>query len=151
MKKKSCGHDGRQDWSTFMTQPLAYRAVLLCRCRKLVQAPWASVGLLGWSCSSLIPGWANVSQQAHWACQCHFAASILVSECRGVSGCSVWVGVKKKTEEPVTNSWWSPHFPSHEMHLKWEEFTMSKVLLFDEWNPQTDTKTMSLVSCKKAQ
>lgn len=108
---------GRKSWSTSMTQPLAYSAVLLSRCHKLAQAPWASVGTLGWSSSSLIPGWANVSLQAQWAHQCHFAASILVLERRRVSVWIVWVGVRKKKEEPVSSSWWSLHFPSNEMHL----------------------------------
>lgn len=42
--------------------------------------------LLGWSSNSPIPGWAHVTLQAQCARQCHFAASILVTERRGVGG-----------------------------------------------------------------
>ena len=86
---------------------------------------WLS-GLLGWSSSGLIPGWANVSLQAQRARQCRSTASILVAKWRGVS---VWVfeWESEKKEEPVASerryvpsTWWSLHFQSSKMHFKQE-------------------------------
>lgn len=80
--------------------------------------------LLGWSSTILIPGWANLSLQAQWARQCRFAASILVTKWRGVSG---WVfkweseGKKIRTccrRRYVPNTWWSIHFESNKDSFK---------------------------------
>ncbi len=81
--------------------------------------------LLGWSSTSLIPGWAHVSLQAQWGRQCRFAASILVAKWRGVSGwVSEWESEKKKKKGTcckrryVPSTWWSLHFQSSKMRLK---------------------------------
>lgn len=105
---------------------------------------WLS-GLLGWSSSGLIPGWANVSLQAQRARQCRSTASILVAKWRGVS---VWVfeWESEKKEEPVASerryvpsTWWSLHFQSSKMHFKQEggggiyKVTLLRRMGFTKW------------------
>lgn len=124
---------------------------LLCKV-STVQSPLGVINWLrhpglsslqGWSSTSLIPGWANVNLlQPQWARQCRFAASILVSKWRGVSGWVFeWESEKRRRTcckwRYVPSTWWSLHFQSSKMHLKREggiyKVTLQRGVGFTNW------------------